>query len=260
MTLAVEVLDPGWSGLLLAWLLMLAVIGAALASGVRMVREGLVASARTTAQLLGIGVVLNWVFAHETWVVVLGVLAVMTVVAGWTGSRRVEEALRGTGPALAIILAVVLAATLLYVSGLVIGLREPDARYLIPLGGMILGNAMTAGALAASRFHDELRGGRETIEAALALGASPAQACQEALRRAFRAAVTPMINAMLIAGVVKLPGIMSGQMLGGSAPLAAAKYQVVVMLMLAFSDGITALLILRVLRGLAFTRTWQPRL
>jgi len=239
---------------------MVAVVLLALALGVDMVRQGLVATARTTLQLLGIGYVLGWVFARESWPAIVGVLLVMTAVAGRTGSRRVERALRGTGPAMTAILVVVLAVTLLYVTQLVVGVRGPRARYFIPLGGIILGNAMTAAALAAQRFHDELRDKRDLVEASLALGASPAQATREPLRRSFLAALTPTINAMLIVGVVKLPGVMTGQMLGGSAPAEAARYQIVVMFMLAFADGVAALGILVVLRRLAFTPAWQPRL
>ena len=69
-----------------------------------------------------------------------------------------------------------------------------------------------------------------------------------------------MLNAMLIVGIVKMPGIMTGQMLGGADPMIAAKYQLVVMFMLVFGDGLTALLILLAIRRLAFTRAWQPRL
>jgi putative ABC transport system permease protein len=80
------------------------------------------------------------------------------------------------------------------------------------------------------------------------------------LRRAFTGAVTPVINAMLIAGIVKLPGVMTGTLLGGVEPLTAAKYQLVVMFMLVFGDGMTALLVLAAVRRRAFTRAWQPRL
>lgn len=258
--LAAEILDPGWSGLGFASLLMGVVISLALATGVNMVREGLVATARTTLQLLAVGFLLNWVFSLETWLGIVGVLGLMTLVAGWTGSGRVERGLKGTGPALTVILTLVLALTLGYVTQVVVGIHEPSSRYFIPLGGIVLGNAMTAGALAAQRFHDELRDRRPEIEAALSLGATPAQATQEPLRRSLAAALTPMINAMMIVGIVKLPGVMTGQMLGGSAPLEAAKYQIVVMFMLAFADGVTALLVLRFLRRAAFTKAWQPRL
>ena len=72
--------------------------------------------------------------------------------------------------------------------------------------------------------------------------------------------LTPTLNAMMIVGIVKLPGVMTGQMLGGAAPFAAAKYQIVIMFMLFFSDGVTAVVMLRWLRSRAFNAAWQLRL
>ncbi|MCA8923785.1 MAG: iron export ABC transporter permease subunit FetB [Planctomycetes bacterium] len=247
-------------GLAWAGLLVVGVLGFALATGVNLIKDGLVASARTTAQLLGVGLILNPVFARESWLLIVLVLGVMTLIAGWTGGRRVERALRGTGPALTLILLAVSSLTLAYVTQLVVGVDGPQPRYLIPLGGIVLGNAMTAGSLAAQRFHDDVREQRGRVEAALGLGATPAQATQAALARALRAALTPTINAMLIVGIVKLPGIMTGQMLGGADPFGAATYQIVILFMLLFSDGVTALLILRWLRRRAFNAAWQLRI
>jgi len=255
-----QAIDPGWSGLALAAVLMVAVTGAAFAVGVNMIKENLIATARATVQLTVVGLILGYVFALDHWYGVVGALAIMTTIASLTAGQRVDKALGQLAPLFTLVLAVVTAVALIYVTQVTIGLHSVRARYLIPLGGMILGNAMTAGTLAASRFVDELRGGREGIEAALALGASPAQATQRFLRQAFLAGVTPVLNAMLIVGIVKMPGIMTGQMLGGADPMIAAKYQLVVMFMLAFGDGLTALLILLAIRRLAFTRAWQPRL
>ena len=119
---------------------------------------------------------------------------------------------------------------------------------------------MTAAVLATTRYAEDLVEQREKVEAALALGASPAQATRAMERKAFTAAVTPVINAMLIVGIVKLPGVMVGTLLGGVEPLVAAKYQLVVMFMLVFGDGMTALAVLNIVRRRAFTSAWQPRL
>lgn len=253
-------LDPSLGGLFLAGLLMVALVTIAWINGVRMVRQGAVATARATVQLVAVGLVLSQIFALNHWAAVTATLVVMVLIAGWTAGRRVERALGATGPLFSIILALVTAVALLYVTRAVLSVEGWPARYVIPLGGIVLGNAMTAGTLAASRYLEQLRDQRLTIQAALSLGASPAQATQRAVHSSFFAATTPVINAMLIVGVVKLPGIMSGQMLGGSEPLMAAKYQLVVLFTLAFADGMTALATLWALRRRAFTTAWQPRL
>lgn len=254
------VIDPGWSGLALAALLMAGVVAAAWLAGIRMVRDGLMATARATAQLVAVGAILGWVFARERWWQVALVLVAMTLIAGWTAGRRVDRVLSGMRSLFALVLGAVTAVTLLYVTRVAVGVAGPAPQYVIPLGGIILGNAMTAAVLAATRYAEELGERRERVEAALALGASPAQAGREITRRAFTAAVTPVINAMLIVGIVKLPGVMVGTLLGGVDPLTAARYQLVVMFMLVWGDGLTALIVLALVRRKAFTRAWQPRL
>ncbi len=254
------VIDPGWAGLGLASLMMVAITAAAFVAGINMIRDNLIASARATVQLVVVGLILGSVFALDRWYAVIAVLALMTAVAGFTAGRRIDTAIARLGPLFTLILAAVTALTLLWVTQAAVGVDSLDARYFIPLGGMILGNAMNAGTLAAGRYVDELRQDRERVAAALSLGASPAQATRDAVRRAFVAALTPTINTMLVVGIVKLPGIMTGQMLGGAEPFVAAKYQLVVLFRIMFGDGATALLILLSVRRLAFTAAWQPRL
>lgn len=254
------VIDPGWIGLAAGGLLMVAVIVVAWFAGVNMVKDGLIATVRATVQLLAVGMILGWVFAREHWWAVAGILLLMTGVAGFTAGRRVNKILKMMGPLFTLVLGAVTAVTLIYVTRFSIGVPGFTPQYVIPLGGIILGNAMTAAVLASTRYAEDIAEQREKIEAALSLGASPFQATKPQMGKAYMAAVTPVINAMLIVGIVKLPGVMVGTLLGGVEPLTAAKYQLVVMFMLVFGDGVTALAVLHMVRRRAFTRAWQPRL
>src|SRR5947199_10091967 len=105
---------------------------------------------------------------------------------------------------------------------------------------MILGNAMTGAALAVERLSSEIRARRLQIEAALSLGATSRQAADAAVRAAVKAALVPTINAMMVVGIVQLPGMMTGQILGGAAPEQAVRYQMVVMYMLAAAVALTS--------------------
>jgi putative ABC transport system permease protein len=115
-----------------------------------------------------------------------------------------------------------------------------DPRYAIPLAGIITGNVLNAASLAL----DSLLGGvvreRPAIEAQLALGATIAQALARLVRQSIRRALLPMINTMSAAGVVTLPGIMTGQILAGLDPVEAVKYQILLMFLLAGGSGIGA--------------------
>jgi putative ABC transport system permease protein len=260
MMAASQVIDPGWLGLAASMLLMVIVLAVALGFGINMIKEGAVATARATVQLIAVGLLLGWIFARDHWWAICLMLAIMTAVAGFTAGRKINKVLKRTGPLITLVLAVVTALTLVYITQFAVGVHRFTAQYFIPIGGILLGNAMTAAVLAATRYAEDLKQQRDRVEAALALGASPAQATREMLNKAFTAAITPTINAMLIVGIVKLPGIMTGTLLGGVEPLVAARYQLVVLFMLIFGDGMTSLLVLAAIRKRVFTRAWQLRL
>jgi putative ABC transport system permease protein len=122
---------------------------------------------------------------------------------------------------------------------------------------MMLGNAMTAATLAVERVTSDLTRERGDVEVYLALGASPAQAAHPALRRAVAAALTPTLNAMLVVGVVKLPGMMTGQILGGSEPFQAAVYQLLILSGILFGDSLAATLSAVLWYRRLFTPAWQ---
>lgn len=251
-----------WS---IAWALLMvfAVIGVSIWQRLGLVRTTLVAMVRTLAQLTVVGYVIGWVFKQDTWYVILGLLVLMTLTAGHAGAERTKASLGRRWwamiPMFTLTLGVATAFTLIYVTQVVVGVEAWSARYLVPLGGIILGNMMTACSLGAERLLTDTHNQRLRIETILALGGSPNQAIETQMQAAFRAAMTPTINAMMIVGIVKLPGVMTGQMLGGQDPLQAALYQIVVMFMLAFGDAIGAGIILIWLRRRLFTAHAQLR-
>jgi putative ABC transport system permease protein len=198
-----------------------------------------VASLRTAVQLLAVGYLLRIVFAVEAaWPVVLS-LVVMTGVAGWASLGRVERSVPGAyGLALGSIALSALVATGV-VTQLALGIAPwYRAQYLIPLAGMVLGNSLTGISLAMDRLLAGLDEGREVVEERLAAGATPWEAARPLVVVAVRAAMVPTLNTMTVAGIVSLPGMMTGQILAGADPVQAVAYQIVIMFMLC---GATAL-------------------
>jgi putative ABC transport system permease protein len=110
---------------------------------------------------------------------------------------------------------------------------------------MILGSAMTSAALAGDRLQGDLLVRADEVEARLALGFSGSEATQPMARAALRAAMIPTVNGMMTVGLVQLPGMMTGQILAGSSPLLAIKYQLVVVFMQAAATGLASLLFVR---------------
>ena len=201
------------------------------------------AATRLVVQLVLIGFVLRLVFAIASPPVTLAVILVMVAIAGREVAARPEQRLGRFGNYAVGASAVAFATFLTAILALTTAIRpQPwyDARYAIPLAGIILGSVLNGGSLAL----DSLLGGvvreRAAIEAQLALGASFSHAMRGLIRASVRRALLPIINQMSAAGVVTLPGIMTGQILAGMDPMEAAKYQILLIFLLSGGSGLAA--------------------
>ena len=123
-----------------------------------------------------------------------------------------------------------------------------EPRYFIPLGGMVIGNSMNAIAIALERMLGEMRSRQNEIEMQLCLGADSIEASKEIVKNAMQAGMIPSINSMMAVGMVFIPGMMTGQILSGSDPLIAIKYQIVVMVMITGATAIGTLLAILLVR------------
>lgn len=204
------------------------------------------AGLRMFVQLLLVGYVLHLIFALETALPVLLILVVMVGFAVQTIGARVKVKMPHFYRVVGTAILFGCGAMTFFFCTLVIGL-DPwyDPRYLIPLAGMVIGNSMTGASLAVERLAAEFRERREEIETVLCLGGSVQVAAEPAVSSAFRAALIPSVNAMAAMGLVFLPGMMTGQILSGTEPLLAVKYQIAIMCVITGSVALTAYLILR---------------
>ena len=252
------IIDPRWDDLAVALALYAAVVGLSIREGLGVERSLTIATFRTVVQLLFMGFVIKILFGVDHWYVIVGALLIMMTYAARAGLGRMKKPIPGlylpmwwgvlTGSVF----------TTAVVTGAVLKIDpwyKPDV--LIPLGGMILGNAMNGGSLAADRLYSELKSRRAEIETLMLLGWDFRRASGEARRESIRAALIPTINSMMTVGLVHLPGIMVGQMLGGAPPIVAAKYQIIIMLMVASSVTVTAVVFTSLAMKRYFTRRQQ---
>ncbi len=204
----------------------------------------LIAGLRTTLQLLLIGLVLKALFANADALWVLLLASVMLLVAGREVMARQQRRFGGLwGYGLGTLSMFVSAfATTLFALLVVIG-TEPwyTPQYAIPLLGMLLGNTMNGVALALDRLTQSVWQQRGVIEARLALGHEWRVAISAITRDSVRVGMMPIINAMAAAGIVSLPGMMTGQILSGTPPLEAVKYQIMIMFMITAGSGFATL-------------------
>jgi len=260
MSTAGSVLDLSLAQLALALLLVGVVIAISVRQGLGIGRDLVVGSLRAVVQLYLVGLILAVVFQAAQWYWVLLILAVMTAVAAQAATSRLAKPMPHARGIAALALTVSTAVTLAYVIGAIVRVRPwYEPQYIIPIAGMILGSAMTSAALAGDRLPGDLRVRADEVEARLALGFSGREAVQPMARTALRAAMIPTVNGMMTVGLVQLPGMMTGQILAGSSPLLAIKYQLVVVFMQAAATALASLLFVRLAVGRYLTPAHQLR-
>ncbi len=203
-------------------------------------RQMIYSAVRMTVQLLLIGMVLQYLFASRTWWLIVVVSLVMLVAAGAEVRSRLKHKIRGffgfgvgAGSMFVSSFSVTLLALLVIIN------QHPwyEPRYAIPFLGMLLGNTMTGVALASDRMTSLFYEQRETLEQRLMLGQTWREAVADLRRDCMRTGMIPIINSMAAAGLVSLPGMMTGQILGGSPPVEAVKYQILIMFLIAAGTG-----------------------
>lgn len=210
-----------------------------------------VAVLRSFVQLTAVGYVIQGIFDSDSILLVIALLAFMVVFGAWTARGRAKSVPRVFVP---LLIALGTAATVTLVLVLVLGVFEAKARYLVPVGGMVIGNAMTAAAVALNRLGDEVRDRAPLIEATLALGATSRQASAGLVSRALRSGLIPLIDQTKTTGMVFFPGAMVGAILGGATPVDAVRLQLILLWTLMGAAAISAL----IATGLAQQRFFTP--
>ncbi len=198
---------------------------------------------RMTIQLFLVGIFLTFIFDLNNWILNLTWVLGMVIVASYTTVRNVELKMK------ILFLPVILSFTianlsmLLYFSKFVLDLENLlEARYLIPIGGMILGNSLSGNVVGIGEFYADIRRNENRYLYNLSLGASRYEALLPYIRKCLRSAVRPTLANIATAGVVFLPGMMTGQILGGASPLLAIKYQISIMIAIYVSTTLSTTL------------------
>ena len=198
-----------------------------------------VAVFRSFIQLTAIGYVIQAIFDTDSLWLVVALLAGMVAFGTWTARGRAKGVPGVTGPIL-LALGVAAAVTLGLVIG--VGVFKPEPRYLVPVGGMVIGNSMTAAAVSLNRLADEVSSSAREIEASLALGATSRQAAAGLVARSLRSGMIPLVDSTKTTGVVFFPGAMVGMLLAGAEPVDAVRLQMILLWALLGSVALAALL------------------
>ncbi len=215
-----------------------------------------IAVVRSLIQLTAIGYVITLIFDQDSALLVLALITVMVVFGAFTARHRAKQVPNAFVPLL-IALAVAAAATL----GLVIalGIFPATPRYLVPVGGMVIGNSMTAAAVALNRLGEDVHDQSRKIEATLALGATSSQAVTPLVRRSLRSGMITLVDSTKTTGLIFFPGTMVGMLLAGANPTDAVRLQLILLYVLLGAVSIAALMAITLARRNFFTPAHQLR-
>jgi len=248
-------MDISIASLAVAFLLLIIPIYLSIAYKIRLIRPLLEAVIRMTIQLGLIGIFLKYLFLWNNAVLNVSWLAIMILVA-------VFSAVRGSSlkPAKVLIPAFISFSTVtfiivFYMNVLVIKVTNIfDARYMVILGGMLLGNSLRGNIIGISRFYKSIRKDSKRFMYTLSLGATQGEATLPYFRDSIRLALQPTIAAMATMGIVALPGMMTGVILGGASPETAIKYQIMIMIAIVVSTIASIVLTILMTMRVCFTR------
>ncbi len=239
-------------GLMLCFILLLIPIAVSYYFKLQLIGATLESSFRMAIQLALVGIFLTFVFDLNSAIINIIWVMVMVIVASHNVLKNAELKIQSLIAPLIISFALTNMGMLLYFNSFIIDLTNVfDARYFIPIGGMVLGNSLRANIIGINDFCDQIQRNENRYLSKLSLGAEKHEALMPYMRKSLRNALKPTIANMATIGIVFLPGMMTGQILGGSSPLTAIEYQIAIMVAIYVTTVINVLmgLIILMYRG-----------
>jgi len=248
-----QTLDINYINLFLGYLLVLIPVIIFYHYKTGLIKDSLIAVLRMTIQLTLVGLYLEVLFEYNNaWINSLWWI-IMVIIAAFTITKRAYLTRRFFVIPLAISLVISLAIVDAYFLGIVIDLDYFfDARYFIPISGIILGNCLKTNILGLNTFYKTIHQEKVRYRYYLANGATQAEALAPFMREALKTAFNPLIATITVVGLISLPGMMTGQILGGSSPQVAIKYQIMLMISLFASTLISVVLTIIIANRLVF--------
>ena len=215
-----------------------------------------IAIVRSAIQLTAIGYVIKFIFDQDSLWFVFGLIGIMVVFGAFTARQRARLVPNAFWPLL-IALGIAGATTL----GLVValGIFKALPRYLVPVGGMVVGNAMTAAAVTLNRLGDDMTRHAREVEATLALGATATQAAAPIVRRSLRSGMITLVDSTKTTGLIFFPGTMVGMLLAGASPTDAVRLQLILLWTLLGSVALAGLIAVTLAYRNFFTPAHQLR-
>jgi putative ABC transport system permease protein len=233
--------------------LCLAVVALCRRFAVHVGREAAISIGRGLAQMVAVGLVLVLLLQGDLLIGAL-ILLLMTIAAAVTASHRLKGI---AAPVLLSFQAIFAGSAVVIAVMLATGTLKAPIAILVPVGSMIIANAMNACAQAVERFKADVTAHIGQIEAALTLGAEPEATVAPYVQSAVYASLLPRLDMLKSLGLVWIPGVMAGMMVSGASPVYAGIYQFVIVAMILAASGITGMVAILLMRRRAFSSAAQ---
>lgn len=203
-------------------------------------KDIVVATVRSVVQLFAIGYVLQFIFEAEGFLFI-GLMVIFMLTVATLNARKKGKGIKG----ITWKIAVTLTTVEVFTQGILLGLNIVPAtpQYIIPISGMLIGNAMVITILFLNRFKAEMAASEDQIELILSLGGTPKQAIHKQLVESIKTSIIPTIEAQKTIGLVQLPGMMSGQIIGGADPVQAVQFQILIIFGLLTCAALSSILL-----------------
>lgn len=239
-------------------MLVVAVIG--LVNRLGITKNVLLGTIRSFAQLTIMGYVLEWIFDLERWYLTVLMLIIMIVFATHDSYKRIGFRVGKTFSCCLTSMIIGTAFPLAFMFYIVLNISPwYNPQYIIPISAMVISNTMTAISICLNNYGSELRLRRYEVEAKLSLGAKRGTALEAIRKSSIKAGLIPTINALMVLGIVKLPGMMTGQILGGVSPIESVKYQLLIMYMISAATAVSLFLLVYMVEKGVFNEREQIR-
>jgi len=217
-----------------------------------------IGTVRSFIQLIIMGYILSFVFGTNKWYFTVLIVMIMFVFAAWDSFKSIKfkPPKIFTNSLIAMFLGSVF--PLIYLFYVLLRV-DPwfNPQYIIPISAMVISNTMSGVSICLNHFGSNLKLRKLEVEAKLSLGANSNQATEDIQKSSINAGLIPTINALMVLGIVKLPGMMTGQIIGGVDPVESVKYQLLIMYIISASTAISLYILVKLLQKSIFNRRGQ---
>ena len=247
--------DLNLTSMLFAYLLLLVPLGILYFMKIKLIKESIIGVIRMSIQLGLVGVYLKYIFEWDNlwlniaWLIVMIIVSTFSIISSNGVCKRLFF-LPIVGA-----LAVSLFLNIAYFNYFIVNISDIfNAKYLIPISGMLLGNSLKGNIIATNTFFDYFKNRQSEYFFTLSLGASRQEALKPIIRESMKRSLRPTLASIATIGLVSLPGMMTGQILGGSVPMTAIKYQIAIMIAIFSTMAISIFLVILLLNKVSFNK------